>query len=432
LTAHLLVLAFCVSAQVRASVVLSPAELFTFADRSRDSGDFAAAEAAYRALAENPDIELRSEARFRLALMLADKQQKYREAALELRRILDEKPKAARVRIELARMHLMLGNMASAEREFRAAGTLTALPADVARMVRFYADALNAQKPFGGSAEVAIAPDTNINRATRSSTLGTVLGELTLDEEAQARSGIGLGVRAQAYRRERLSKEAALLVRLTGAGDFYREHQFNDWALSVQAGPEISLGRDRLTISAGPAWRWYGTTPFSVTLSANATWQHPMGPRAQLRLEGGYARIDNRRNDLQDAGSFSLSAGIDRAFTARSGGGVQIYANREAARDPGYSTTVGGGTIYSFREFGRTTMVVSVGYSHLEADQRLSLFPVRRIDNRFSASIAGTFRSLSIGTLAPLARVRWERNKSSIELYDFGRASAEIGITSAF
>src|SRR6202008_3958181 len=78
------------------AVTLSTAEMFGFADRARDAGDFATAETAYRALAQNPDLELRTEARFRLGMMLADRMGKYREAAVEFRRILDDKPKAAR------------------------------------------------------------------------------------------------------------------------------------------------------------------------------------------------------------------------------------------------------------------------------------------------------------------------------------------------
>jgi tetratricopeptide (TPR) repeat protein len=172
------------------SVTLSPTELFALADRARDAGDFNGAEVAYRALAGNPDIELRTEARFRLGLMLADRLGNPREAAVFFREILDEKPNAARVRFELARMHVMLGNSNAAEREFRAVGATAALPPEVERLVRFYANALSAFKPFGGSIELALAPDTNVNRATRSDTLGTVVGDLTLDEDARARSGV--------------------------------------------------------------------------------------------------------------------------------------------------------------------------------------------------------------------------------------------------
>jgi hypothetical protein len=229
-----------------------------------------------------------------------------------------------------------------------------------------------------------------------------------------------------------VSNAADLLVRASASGDFYREHEFDDWALSLQAGPEFALGTDRLTLSAGPSWRWYGTDPYSLALGGSASWRHPFGKRAELRIEGGYAHVDNRFNALQDADEFSLSAALDRAFTARSGGGVQLYASREAARDPGWSTTTGGVSAYAFRELGRTTIVASLGYSHLEADERLFFYPRRRIDDRVTASLAGTFRSLSVGSFAPLARLRWERNRSTLEIYDFRRITVELGITSAF
>lgn len=144
------------------------------------------------------------------------------------------------------------------------------------------------------------------------------------------------------------------------------------------------------------------------------------------------SHIDNRRNDLQDAETYSLSASLDRAFSARFGGGGQFFATREDARDPGYATTSGGLSLYAFREVGKTTAVATIGYSHLEADQRLFLYPLRRADDRFSVSISGTFRWLRIGPFAPLARLRWERNRSTVELYDYKRIAGEVGITSAF
>src|SRR6185369_6860231 len=102
-------------------------------------------------------------------------------AAVEMRRILDEQPGAARVRLELARIDAQLGNLSAARRELRAAQA-AGLPPEVERAVRFYATALQASRPFGGSIELALAPDSNINRATRADTLGTVIGNFTLND----------------------------------------------------------------------------------------------------------------------------------------------------------------------------------------------------------------------------------------------------------
>ncbi|WP_242526204.1 surface lipoprotein assembly modifier [Novosphingobium sp. KA1] len=409
----------------------SAAQVFALADEARARGDFATAEAAYRALTQDPDLEIRTEARFRLAMMLGDQQRRYGDAALELRRILDDKPGAARVRLELARMQAQMGNLAAARRELRAASA-SGLPPEVEQLVRFYSRALTANKPFGGSVEFALAPDSNINRATRGDKLGTVIGDFTLDEDAQARSGLGVNLRGQGYVRLGLTRGAELMTRLSTSATLYRQSRFDDISLALQSGPQFTSGRDLVTLSAGPTWRWYGLDPYSLGLGGTAAIQHPMGKRGQLRVEGGASHVDNRRNPLQTGWDYTLSASLDRAFSARLGGGLQVYGFREAVRDPGYSLASGGVSAYLFRELGRTTLVGTLGYSRLEADERLFLYPKRRMEDRYSASIAATLRALHVGTFAPLVRLRWERNRSTIEIYDYRRVAAEFGITSAF
>ena len=414
-----------------ATVSLTPAELFLFADAARDRGDYVTAEAAYRALTTNPDIEIRTEARFRLAMMLADQLHRYSDAAIEFRKILDEKPKAARVRLELARMDALLGRPGAAARELRAAQA-TGLPPEVQQVVRFYASALEDQKPLGYSFGLSIAPDTNINRATKSDTLGTIIGDFTLDDNAKAQSGVGLALQGQAYFRKPLDQRTRVLLQVSGQGNLYRQSQFNDVIVAVQAGPERSSGKDRFNLNGSAAWRWYGGVPFTRTFGASGSWQHPLGTKSQLRLGTGVAREDNLRNDLQDGTSYTASIDYDRAFTATFGGGLQLSAARSTARDPGYSAASGNANFYLFREFGPVTGVLNLGYGHLEADQRLLLYPRRRIEDRFSVGLAMTLRSLHFGQFAPLAKLRYERNNSTIEIYQYSRFSGELGITAAF
>lgn len=413
------------------AIQLTAEQLFALADRARAARDFATAETAYRALATNPDIELRTEARFRLAMMLADDLGKPRDAAVLFRQILDEKPKAARVRIELARMQALLGHLRAAARELRLAQA-TGLPPEVEQLVRFYSAALSANKPFGGSLSIALAPDNNINRATRSDTLGTIIGDFTLDDDAKAKSGIGLALRGQTYFRTGIDKRAQLLVRASTYANLYPNSDFDDIALSLQAGPEYASGKDRINVSAEASWRWYGLDRYSFSAGVSTVWQHPIGDRAQLRIDGRIADVDNRRNRLQDATNLQLAASYDRAFSARFGGGLQISVLREAARDPGYSTASGGVTAYVFREIGRTTLTASASYSHLGADRKLFLYPLRRVDDRYQASLGANLRFLRIGTFAPTIKVGWERNKSTVEIWDYSRINAEFGLTSAF
>ncbi|HTK74788.1 MAG TPA: hypothetical protein VL371_05975, partial [Gemmataceae bacterium] len=136
-------------------------------------------------------------------------------------------------------------------------------------------------------------------------------------------------------------------------------------------------------------------------------------------------------SDLRDATRYALAVDLDRAFSARVGGGLRVSGQREAARDPGYSTVSGGVSGYLYRELGRTTLALNGGYSHLEADKRLFLYPQRRVDDRLTLGASGTFRALKVHGFAPLVSVEYERNFSTIELYDYRRVAANFGITAA-
>lgn len=410
---------------------LTTAQLFALADAARDRADYVTAESAYRALATNPDLDLRSEARFRLALMLADRQHLYREAAIELRHILDERPGAGRVRLELARIDALLGRIGEAGRELRAAQA-GGLPPEVEQSVRFYAQALDSRRPVGGSLEIALAPDSNVNRATASGTLATVVGDFTLNRDARARSGLGGTVRSQGFARLALSDHASLLARLSGSANVYRRSAYDDVVLAPQLGPEFTLGGDKISLGAGPAWRWYGMRPYTSSLSTSGDWQHVVGPRGQLRVNATFAHIDNHFDRLESGDAVSLAVGIDRAFSARFGGGLQLSGNRQDARDPGYATATSGIAFYLFRELGQTTVALNLSYSHLEADQRLVLFTDRRVDDDCEASLSATFRQVRIGAISPVVRLRYERNISRITLYDYRRFAGELGIATAF
>ncbi|EGD57379.1 hypothetical protein Y88_3688 [Novosphingobium nitrogenifigens DSM 19370] len=410
---------------------LSPVQMFDFAEAASKRGDYDTAERALRALIGNPGIDIRCEARFRLARLLAGPFHRRTEAALLLRRILDEKPNAAPVRLELARLEAEMGRTGAAGRELRAAQAI-GLPADIARMVRFYQQALEAQRPMSGSIELALAPDSNVNRATTASTMGTVIGDFTLSRDARATSGMGLVVRTQAFARLRMTPRLSLLARLSGSASLYRDPGFDDEVVAPQIGPEWSLGDDRVSLSGGAALRWYGGRSYTTATTAAIDWQHRLGKRGLLRVSANHAFVDNHRNALETGSAWGGTAGLDRAFSARFGGGLSLFGNRQDTRDPGYATTSFGFSPYVFREIGRATVTATLSYSHLAADARIALFNDRRRDQAYGLNLAATLRQIRIGSLSPLLRLRLERNASTVQLYDYKRVAGEVGIASAF
>lgn len=409
---------------------LSAVDLFALADRARAAGHSDQALVLYDALARDANADVRAEARFRKGLLLAD-ERRLAEAAATFRALLDEKPGAARVRLELARVLAQLGDESGARRALRQAQA-SGLPDDVAVLVGQFARALRSAQPFGGSVQVALAPDTNVNRATQARTLDTVIAPLTLSRDARARSGLGVRLAGQGFARVPLSSNLSLLPRAAVLGSLYRDSRFNDVSASALLGLEWRHGGDRWSPSGGVTQRWYGGAPYARTANAALDWLHPLGRRAQLVVHGGAAASDYRLNDLQDGGLFDVSLGYEQATSPRAGFGATLSGYRQTARDPGYATVSGGLSLSAWQELVKTTVFVNTGLSRLEGDERLFLFPNRRREWLVTSSAGATFRQLAVHNFAPLLRLTLERNISTVGLYSYRRIAAEVGLSRAF
>jgi hypothetical protein len=413
------------------TVRLNPPQMFRLADQLLARGSTAQATQILELLARNPDSDIHNEARFRRSKLL-EAEGKTTAAALLLRAILDERPDAVPARLALAQLLDRIGDKDAAWREMRAVRA-SGLPPAVARMVDRYSEALRASRSHGASLEIALAPDSNINRATRSDTLGTIFGDFDIDKQSKARSGTGLSLRGQAYRRFALGEgDTDMLVRLSSFGDLYRKMRFNDIAVDLAAGPELRLGRNQLNLELGATQRWFGQKPFMRSVRAGATWTRPLGSRAQLRLSGTAALIDNQLNDLQDGRSYSGRVELERALSATTGLGLNLSLDRQALKDPGYATTGWRAGLIGWKDVGRMTFTAQTDIGRLHADQRLLLFPDRREDRYSHFSIGATFRQLEFRGFAPVMRFSIERNRSTVEFYDYRRTRSEIGVVRAF
>ena len=405
--------------------------MFGLAEQMVERGKPSEAERIFELLSRDPDPQVRNEARFRRARMFKASGQLH-PAALLLRRILDDKPDAAPVRIELAQLLDRMGDKDGAWRELRAAQA-AGLPPAVARIVDRYSEAIRAQRPMGASFEFAFAPDSNINHATRSDTLGTIFGDFDIDRKSKAKSGLGMSLRGQAFRRFGLgNSDTDLLARASVSGDLYRKSDFNDVVADVAIGPELHVGRNQLNIELGATQRWYGQKPFARSVRAGLGWVRSLGRRTQLRLNASASVTDNQFNDLQDGKAFQGRVGVERALSATTGVAFNLALDRQSLRDPGYSTTGWRAGFVAWKEIGRATLTASADFGRLDADERLLLFPDKRSDRYSRFSLATAFRQLSFKGFAPVTRFTFERNRSTIEFYDFKRTRTEIALVRAF
>nr|WP_246870136.1 surface lipoprotein assembly modifier [Novosphingobium sp. SG707] len=400
------------------------------AERALAARDADTASTIYAALEHDPNPSLRNEASFRHANLLK-KQGRLTEAALLLRTILDSEPNAQPARLELADVLAQMGDLTAARRELRQAQA-GGLPPQVAQVVKQYAAALRSRKPWGGSFELALAPDSNINRATSATTLDTVIAPLNLSQDARQQSGLGVKESSQIYGRLDLGKSFTLVPRVSSQATLYQSSQFNDISASAQLGLEYRHRADRITPSAGYTWRWYGGNIYARTQSLSLDWLHPAGKRAQIDTTISLNRVRYATNSLQDGMIYTAAVSYERALSARSGASVTLSANRQTARDPGYATASGAvGGVY-WHDFGKTTLFATASGSRLGADARLFLFPERRTDWYLRGGIGAVWRKVEVAGFSPVVRVAYERNWSTVGIYDFRRVTTDVGITRSF
>lgn len=409
---------------------LSPIQMFDVAERARAAGRFDDAAAIYTALSRDPDKEIRSEARFRKGMMLADRK-RYAEAAVEFRAILDEKPDALRVRLELARMLAAMGHDGDARGQLRQAEA-GHLPADVTATVDQFSRALQSRKSFGGSFEVSLAPDSNINRATQARTLDTIIAPLTLSRDARARSGLGLATSGQTFVRIAIAPRLSLLPRISESGEIYRDSDFDDISASALVGLEYVGGTDRWTPSIGETWRWYGGRGYARTENASLAWLHPIGRTTQITVDVSASHADYLRDDLETGAIYDANVQVDRALGTRGGISISEEVTRQTARDSGFATWAGGATLLGWREMGKFTTFISIGGRRTVGDDRLFLFPDRREDWLLTVRTGVTIRKLGFGGFAPVIRVGYDWNASTVGIYAYKRVFTNVGIVRAF
>jgi hypothetical protein len=413
-----------------AQVQLSAVQLFALSDAALAAGDTASAEAALTALMIDPVLANRNEARFRLASLRAGTG-RLTDAAILLRQILDEEPSAQRARLELAGVLNRMGDEAGARRALREAQA-AGLPLEIAQRVDGYVAQLRSHQRLGGAVEVAFGPDSNTNQATASDRLGTVFGDLVLDADARRRPGAGVSLNAEAFARADPTGAWNLLARVSANSQSFRAHQFDVLHVRASAGPEVRVGALRLTIQAGAGRRYFGGSRFLNTSFVTADLLRPTSRRSQLRLSLSAERIDNMRNALQDGREYSATLGLDYALSSSSGVGGSLTVDRQALRDPAYSSISGDVSAFAYRSVGRATLIGAVSHGRFRADDRLFIYPQRRSDSFYKVAVSVTQRRLTLAGFAPLVRLTLERNDSSLGLYSYRRARADFGINRAF
>ena len=406
------------------------AQLFEVAIKALAASNIPAAESIYRALEHDPSLDVRCEARFRHGQLL-ENLKRYSEAASLFRALLAEQPGAQRVRLELAKVLAKMGQGIAARRELRLARE-GGLPPQVAQMVNQFAAALRSAKPYGGSLELGMAPADNINRATGATTLNSIFGPLDLSGDARAQAGVAWNVGAQAFVHDTLSPHVQLLAQISTQNQFTIQPEFDDNAFAGDLGVNMALGASRLRVTGGVSYRLYGTHPFTRSANASVNWSRPLTARTQVELQSDFSAVTYETNPLQNGDVFSETLSLSHGFGQHLGGRLSLFGQRVLAADPGYATAMEGATLLVWRDLGGATVYGSASVSHLDSDAQLFIYTDRRREWLTRASLGATFKHFKLAGFSPVVRLNFERNQSTVGIYDYRRLSGELAINRVF
>jgi len=364
--------------------------------------------------------------------MLALARKDYARAERLFRNILQGDPGLLRVRLELARTLYLMKDDEQADYHFRLA-IAEHPPEAVARNIARFREAIRARRAWRFNLNIGIAPDTNINSATNKDRVEVLGLPFELDEDAKARSGVGVIAGGDASVRLWRFAKVPLYLAAYGRIVRYGNHDFEDIYIGGEAGPEFRLAGGRLRVAATGFRRWYGRDRLVESPGGRLAFDKIIGGKWSIETSLAVRRDDYaRRRDL-DAWNIEAALSANRALSASALGFGYVSLRRVVARDPGQSNWAAriGGGVFKEIDWGlRPQLSFEVGRQINDA--RLGLFSKARRDWSLLASAGIYKRDWNVAGFAPSIRLTWTRNLSSLALYDQKRLRTEFGFAKAF
>ena len=388
------------------------------------------------ALEQAPKMRLPS--RF-LAGYAASERGDYAAAANTFKAILAEDPGQTRVRLELARAMLGLGQTASADRQFKIAQASDDLPPDVAAAIRGVRQVIRSKRAWRFDLDVGLAPDSNINNATAAQRVDVLFGDTTLpielDGDARAKSGVGQTGSVNAGIRLPIGGDVSLLGGVDGNGTNYAGKTFDDYLVQGTGGVEVQLSEAAsVSLEGIAAQRWFGGRAASRQFGARTGALLDLGGNPRLGLQ-----LDTRRtNALFDRNYSGWQAGlyataekaVARTLVASLGG----FARRDWLKAEAYSNTELGVTAGLGGELPLgITFGVGGTVSRATFDAAVPIFSVDpRRDWRYGAHLTMGNRMIRVFGFSPQFTLSYNRNASSIAYYATDRLRLRFSVARYF
>ena len=415
---------------------MTAAQLLATTERLVRDGQYDAAAPLLTALRMAPGFTLQT--RF-LTGYVAAQRGDYATAAREFKAILADDPSQTRVRLELGRAMIALGQTGAADRQLRLAQQSRELDPDLARLVRGARDVIRSARRFSADLSLGIAPDSNINNATSARVVDVRLGgfvlPLALDPGVRARSGIGATATGALSTRLPIGKDTFFLANVDAGMLQYAGTQYDDYNVQVAAGGEVQVS-DTTSLSVQPvaAQRWYGGRVASRQVGIRGGMQRTLDQGRRIGVQ-----VDVRRTDTDFDAAFdgtqsglyaSYETGLKRTFVAA----AQAFVRRDSLHAAAYSNVEVGAAANVAGELPHGFNLAFGGSaSRAWFDAAIPIFSDQpRRDWRVTSQVSLGYRKLRVWGFSP--RVSWQATGilSSLDIYRTTRSRFSFSLARYF
>ena len=354
-------------------------------------------------------------------------------AIARFRAMLARDPELPRVRLDLALAYFQARQDGSAAYHFRQAlGDESLPPAARARALAFL-DTIRRRRSWSLSGGIAVLPDSNINAATSARLVQLFGAPAELSEDARQTSGVGVSAFVSGDYETRLSPDTRFRVNAGLYTRTYEESQFNDRTLTLRAGPRFIFEDFDLRPELTGRLRELGGETYSRTagLSLSSDWLVAPAWRLNVGVSTGWKSYESF---LEDGRNYGVQLGVSHAFGRATLLRADTSFRRETVSREAYSWREYSIAFLAARELPKG-FVVSVGPSHRWRRYDapiLSFGPDPRFDRTLAGQIKASNRHIELFGFMPEIAIRHERRRSNLDLYDYKRTVAEIGVVRSF
>ncbi|MEX2389194.1 MAG: surface lipoprotein assembly modifier [Phycisphaeraceae bacterium] len=367
----------------------------------------------------------------------ANAQGEHREAVRHYRRILADHPGLVRVRLELARSLFLLHDDEVADHHFRLA-LAGDLPEPVQATIQRYRREIRQRRRWSLNVRVAGVGNTNINVAPTIEQIELFGLPFELDDDARPRSGFG--VLTQIAGEYRLPLQDHVQLRLGGhvQHTHYGDRRFNDTLLAGHVGPRWvtrtdTFGDIEISLLAQGYRRWIGHKrhDYAAGPALELAIEPTRRVRLTTRLDHLITRYDNRPD--MDGGITSVSLRpivvlSPTSYATLNLGAAREHTDHERLRNWQYRVGLG----YHHDLPHGFTIGLRPEYRYVTYDHDWPAFGARRHDHVLHLRADVLNRRLDVFGFTPTVGYRYQRRRSTIDLYEFDQHRFELGFTKQF